>query len=288
MQHSVYYVFKNIWVVKETMSSKRSFSAFSEFASDVALQATRMGKAAMAAVGSAAQGAALSLGVVHVPTTSLLLQEPCDEAAVLAAVEEIFDVRNGNHKLTKHEFFSWFLTCARGGMCVQVTDEIQHDDNELSRIAKEHFRYLVNQGTNAGRQKARKFARLWHTDEAKVDAFIIHAQQQQEIYDTQQAKLAAETLVLENLEKERLALEVDFLRSVQQLLKVAQKQEICDAREAELENETLLLQAAEGQEELALPVRSDAAPDAPSDAAPDAACSHLAYLCEYGSDKDPF
>ncbi len=91
--------------------------------------------------------------------------------------------------------------------------------------------------------------------------------------------------MLEKLHREELGLRVGILQGGQQLLdkaarqlEASQQQEICDAREAELAAETLLLQAAE-QEELALPVRSDAAPDA--------ACPHLDYLCQYGSEEDP-
>jgi hypothetical protein len=221
-----------------------------------------------------------------------LLSHPCDENAVLAFAKDIFEYRNGVRQLKVKEFGCQLLTCACAGVCVEVTADILAEDDEtgdLKRIVKEYFRYLVNQGTNAGNEKARKFARLWQSDEAKVDEFIIRARQQQEIYDALHAKQAAERLVLEKLHREELALRVGILQGGQQLLdkparqlEAAEQQEICDAREAELAAETLLLQAAE-REELALPVRSDAAPDA----APDAACSHLHYLCQYRSEEDP-
>jgi hypothetical protein len=292
MQHSVYYVFKNMWVVKETMSSKRSFS---EIASDLASQATRvvrntsfraMGQAAITAAGSAARGVAVSLGVMDAPTTvSGFLQVRCDRDAVVEAAKEIFDVQS-IHNYSKKEFCYQLLQCACAGVCVQVTDEIRADDEEtgnytgdMPRIVKEHFRYLVKQGTNA---KARKFARLWHTDEAKVDKFIIKARQQQEIDDARDAELAAETLLLQALKKKELALRVRILENGLQLLDDAAKDSTSLSKE--IQDAAPDPPPPEAAPDAAPP---DAAPDAaPPDAAPDAACSHLDYLCEYGSDED--
>ena len=97
MQHSVYYVFKNMWVVKETMSSsKRSFS---DMASDLASEATRrvrhtslggIGRAAIAAVGSAALAVAVSLGVMHATDTPLLRTIRSSDNSVFVQAQEIF------------------------------------------------------------------------------------------------------------------------------------------------------------------------------------------------------